>query len=172
MKEFLAKLSEKAKAFGGWLKNYFNSLCQDRSKLILTIILAVAIVLSCVAIISFGSKIVNGIGSIFSSDEKADDKAAETPFKEGEKKEDACEHCVDGRCIHCTNGTLDCPDCEDGVCKSCNGEKENQHFLFKHLFDNCTSCKGSGICDTCEGNLIIDCKYCTDGLCNDCAPQE
>jgi len=172
MKDFISKLSEKFKSFADKVKAYVLSLREDRSKLILTIILVCAIILSCVAVVTFAGKIVNGVGSIFAGDEAKEEKREALPLKETEEGAAPCENCNEGYCIRCTGGTIDCPDCEDGVCPTCKGEKANQSKALSLLFDNCLSCKGSGICKTCDGTLVIDCEYCTDGKCSTCVVQE
>ena len=170
-KDICAKLSVKMKAFAVWAKNYILSLRADRSKLILTIILAIAILLSCVAVITFAGKVVNGVSGIFSGDEDKANEPAPLPLKERAEGEEPCTDCDKGYCLHCTGGTLACPDCETGVCSACNGTKGNQSKFLSMLIDNCLSCNGTGVCKTCEGTHVIDCEYCTDGKCNNCVAQ-
>ena len=172
MKDIFAKLSEKLKAFGACAKKYVLSLREDRSKLILTIILAIAIILTCVAVVSFAGKIIGGVSGIFAGDEAKEEEREALPLKEAEEGAEPCVNCKDGYCIHCTNGVIDCPDCEDGVCASCGGQKANQSKFLSLMFDSCLSCSGTGKCKTCDAQLTVDCEYCTDVKCNNCVVQE
>lgn len=173
MKEILNAVSAKLKTWFTAVVNYLKSLKNDTSKLILTLILTIAVLLTCVAVVTFTVKVVGGISNIFSSDEpqKEEDREA-LPLKETATDEEPCATCTNGWCNLCTDGVLDCPDCEDGVCAVCNGEKSNQNKMLSLIFDNCLSCSGSGVCKTCDGEKVIDCKACTDGKCNTCVVSE
>lgn len=163
MKNILDTVWAKLKMWFSAVIAYFKSLKNDTPKLLLTIILAVAIILSCTAVVTFTVKIVSGISNLFSGEERE-----ALPLKEAATGSEPCATCTDGYCNLCTNGTLDCPDCEDGVCAKCGGEKSNQSKFGAMLFDNCLSCRGSGVCKTCDGVTTIDCEACTDGKCNTC----
>ena len=149
---------------------FFKTVVKDKQKLILAIILAVAILFSCIAVVRAVKGVVNGIAGIFTSDkaEEDNDKGDVAESEEAVVITD-CEHCENGVCIHCENGFVDCPDCENGDCIKCGGTGENGSKMMSLLLDNCTACKGSGECDDCNENYMIDCRYCEGGKCSECA---
>lgn len=151
---------------------FVSSVTRDKSKLILAIILAIAILFSAIAVVKAVKGIVNGVTSIFASD-KADEKEYDIAEAEhAEVKADDCEHCENGVCIHCDKGFIDCPNCDKGVCVKCEGTGENPSKMLGLLLDNCTECRGSGECNDCNEDFLIDCKYCEGGKCTECAEEE
>ena len=148
----------------------WKTVVKDKQKLILAIILAVAILFSAIAVVRAVKGIVNGVAGIFTSD-KADQENETVAESEEAVAQSNCRHCVDGICIHCENGFIDCPDCENGVCTKCEGTGKNGSKMMSLLLDNCTGCKGTGKCDECNENYMIDCKYCDGGKCTECAEE-
>lgn len=125
---------------------YLRSLKNDTSKLILALILVVAVLLTCAAVVTFTTKVVSGISGLFAGDEAVQEEDV-LPVTDTATEPEPCATCMDGICKLCNGGTLDCPDCENGLCPACQRE-----------------------CLTCGGTMVIDCEACTDGICNTCVP--
>lgn len=156
---------------------FLKTIVKDKQKLILAIILAIAVLFSCIAVIRTVKGVVGGIAGIFASD-KADEEneeiASESEAVAAESNniapENSCSNCVDGVCIHCENGFIDCPECEEGFCVKCGGTGQRQSKLFGSSYD-CISCKATGKCSDCNEDFMIDCKYCDGGKCAECTEE-
>lgn len=156
--------------------SFFKTVVKDKQKLILAIILTVAILFSCIAVVRAVKGIASGIAGIFASDnaddeDNAKDEEKQTAETNSAAAENDCEHCINGVCIHCENGFIDCPDCEKGVCIKCNGTGENTSKFAGLFLDNCTACKGTKVCNDCNEDYMIDCKYCDGGKCTECQEE-
>ncbi|MBR3928370.1 MAG: hypothetical protein IKJ65_05125 [Clostridia bacterium] len=174
------KIVSGAKFVWGKASEFFRSIVKDKYKLVLAIILAVAILFSCIAVVRAVKGVVGGIAGIFTSDDEdnkeddeknQEDNAKEKPAAGSEEApaDEECVHCENGVCIHCENGFIDCPDCEGGTCLKCEGTGKNQGKFTSLLLSNCTDCRGTGKCDDCNEEFKIDCRYCDGGKCTECA---
>jgi len=60
-------------------------------------------------------------------------------------------------CTKCNEtGVINCEDCTDGDCYKCGGDGNNGS-------DECSTCKGLGICKNCKGQQSMPCSVCIDG---------
>ena len=66
-------------------------------------------------------------------------------------------------CIYCGGkGYRDCPrpDCTNGTCPKCLGDKAIYDTYLSSGYRDCTYCNKSGKCSGCKGEGRVKCTYC------------